>query len=181
MSLESVDFMGQSNGVDLDSFGGRWYYDACVLDANKRVYTEISKNLEEKNICAVTGHLGLGEAHTNVLHKKGREEATALIDLLHNLNEAGHFFLVNHDDITEILQQIRTKFNNLSLSDAIHLATAIYNKCEVLRTKDRDLWGIPHDKIKLFAKQYDINNFEIKQWIDIDFCSPHKKFSKLRN
>lgn len=136
----------------------KWYYDACVLDESKNTYYEIINKNPKFSITSITSHLGLGEAYGNC-RKKGEEQAEAFISLINKLGN--RLDIVGNDDIEKELIRILEVFPALSITDAIHLATAIRCKCEILRTIDPDLHRLPHKKVRKLAEEFGCPGFAI--------------------
>ena len=134
----------------------KWYYDACTLDTHQ-AYTEIL-NHDRSKIRSIIGHLSWGEALGNC-YIKGKDKYEALNELI------GRFIslvvIVGHDDTEDILRRIREEFPRLSITDALHFATAIKQGCQNLRTMDRDLYGLDKEQIKKIASEFGLENFYI--------------------
>ncbi len=141
-----------------DSDYKKWYYDACSLDSNKDVYVEIESNIKKHNTKAIISHLSLGEAFANC-HRKGKEQLYAFIDLISNLKDSDLIKVVGNDHTIKELKDIFEVFDGLHAADALHLATAIYNNCEILRTTDNDLLKLPKKKVLEIAKKYGCHSF----------------------
>ena len=137
----------------------RWYYDACSLEY-KSCYGEILSNNRHHKIRAIASHLSLGEAYANC-RIKGGEQANAFIELMTQLGNLLN--IVENDGIDRIFAKIREGFPALSITDAIHLATAIAYKCEVMKTEDPDLCGLPKKKVQKIAEELSCPKFSITQ------------------
>lgn len=136
----------------------RWYYDACALDEGKNTYAEIiNKNFPKT---ALISYLSLGEAYGNC-YKKSKTKAEALLELIEKLRN--YIEIVDNDGIEDIFEEIQDEFdtNRLSITDSIHLATAIFHKCDILRTADRDLYGLDPRKILKLSENFDLKRFKI--------------------
>ena len=137
----------------------RCYYDACTLDSSKKTFGEIL-NKKDGNNCIVS-HLAIGEAYANSFTKQ-KEVPETFIKLLGQLKP--FISIVNHDGIETVLDELLSqKEIRIEAADAVHVATAIKNRCEVLRTLDYGLYNIPNKKIKAFAERYGLPNFSISK------------------
>ena len=110
----------------------KWYYDACTLDKSKKTYSEIVNSQSYR--VSIVSHLSLGEAYANC-REKGKEEFESFSSLINILEK--YIKVVGNDASQGILDGIRQVFQELEITDSVHLATAIDNKCQVLRTNDR--------------------------------------------
>lgn len=135
----------------------RWYYDSCALEESVQIVGEIINKKNPKEV--IISHLTLGEALGNSL-KKGEEVQDSFIKLIKTIRS--YIKVVGNDNVEKILDDAY-HFFRLSLTDAIHVATAIKHKCTVLRTSDRDLYGIDKSKIARLGKKYGIENFSISK------------------
>ncbi len=145
----------------------RWYYDACALDKNKNVPQEII-NLAHQGKVAVTSHLAIGEAFSNVLQKSLEKEnpsiLTEFVELLKGLREGSYLFVKGHDSVKEeydLLRELSCIKSNqrIHLADMMHLATAIGFQCDQIRTSDPDLIGISGKELREFAKTRSCHDF----------------------
>lgn len=140
----------------------KWYYDACVL-TTKETYDEIYNGNKRHGTKPIISNLAIGEACGNRYRKAGMEALNSFFILLARLDSLGVLEIVDHRGIDKILQEI-TNESELDITDAIHLATAIYNGCCNFRTIDRDLYGIPRDKVSKIAEKFSgIRNFVISK------------------
>jgi predicted nucleic acid-binding protein len=139
----------------------RWYYDACTLD-KKNVYFEIINKKRPKE--AIISHLSLGEAYGNC-HIKGKqprsEALSAFSGFIEELRLGGHITIVGNDDIEDELDDIRDMFKDLSITDAIHLATAIKYKCGVFVTTDHDFLKLPKNELNKLAERFELDKLVI--------------------
>ena len=103
----------------------------------EKIYFEIIK--QEHSISQIVSHLSLGEAFVNCL-RKSEEQAKAFIDFINKLYP--YLRLVGNHDIEKQFESVRHKCPNLSITDTIHLSTALRYKCETLRTNDKYLYGV---------------------------------------
>jgi predicted nucleic acid-binding protein len=140
----------------------RWYYDANTLD--KVLYASIVREVTNRGNpkLAVLSHLALGEAYGNIFVKKGREEIDAFSEFLELLKNKHHIEVVGNDDIEDIFEKISNILPNCSITDTIHIATAIKNECSNILSDDQDINGIEHkkrEKIKQIALDNGVDNF----------------------
>lgn len=131
------------------------YYDACVLE-EELIYHEITSKSKIKPIIS---HLALGEAYGNCL-KNGEQQADDFLRFIGLLKKHGYLNIVGNDKIDKIFTHIRDSQDfRFSITDAIHLATAIRERCSVFTTKDKgDFEEIHKDKIKNLGRKYGILN-----------------------
>ena len=139
-----------------------YYYDACTLDS--KVSINDIQNLHSKHAYALTSHLAIGEAISNV-HYKAHDNplvaVSAFFDLIDSLKRQEKLEVCGNDEIETIFDDVRKTFPDLSFTDAIHLATAIKNKCQQLHTIDSDLHQLDHKKLKDLAQSHDCYTFGI--------------------
>jgi len=140
----------------------KWYYDACTLD--EAIYKDIVIEVTNKHNpkLAVLSYLALGEAYGNLFNKKGQDEMDAFTGFLQLLKNKKHIIVVGNDEIDEVLEKIRPFFDRASLTDSIHVATAIVNGCSNVLSGDRDINGIgkeKKEKIKKVAVRYGVSDF----------------------
>lgn len=122
------------------------------------MYAEIFDNNKRYKIISVTSHLSLGEAFGNCM-KKSEEATDAFLDLIKSIQP--NLEIIGNDEIDKIFSEIRMIFTRLSITDSIHLATAIRNKCENLRTVDKDLYELENKKVFNVAQKYGCKDFKI--------------------
>ncbi|NQU82374.1 MAG: PIN domain-containing protein [Parcubacteria group bacterium] len=135
----------------------RIYYDASALISQKRdIFDEIAGESIKKDI--LISYLALGEAYGSCCGD-GEEDEEYFRQLFSKIRK--FVKIVKNDVSTRLFDSVRSECGRIEICDALHLATAIYYKCEQLRTKDRDLSGIDKNKIKKLAKKYKIPNFAI--------------------
>lgn len=135
----------------------KWYYDACVLRSeNRNIIDEIRGKSKTKEI--LISYLTLGEAYGSCCNdgKKFEEYFKELFEKIRRF-----IIIVNNDISKKLFDEIRDENKRIRIADAVHLATAIKNKCEGLRTEDRDLYGLSKNKIQKLGKKYGISNFAI--------------------
>ena len=130
----------------------KWYYDACTLDPNLGTFGEIVN----KRATAYTSNLALGESFANSL-RKDPESLESFIDLIKKLRETGiEINIVGNDEIKELCSR-------LSLTDSVHLATALREGCCVFRTIDSDFDDVTTDIQKQLANKHGMSTFSIVQ------------------
>jgi len=147
---------GKANGSE--SARPRWYYDACTLDRSKSSYAEMFNNRHRPR--AVISHLSFGEAYANS-HLKGPEQADAFVKLMNSLSQ--YIEVVGNDGCDLIFSRVREIFPRLSLTDAIHIATAIGNHCVIIRTTDQDMHGLSRTGLNDLAKEFSLPGLSITQ------------------
>ncbi len=139
----------------------RWYYDACTLERSKSAYAEMFNS--HYPIQAIISHLSFGEAYANA-HLKGKEQVDAFVKLMHSLSP--YIEVVENDGCDDAFAKVREKFERLKITDAMHLAIAINNGCEIVRTTDRDLYGLPKPDLKSLGQIYGLSSLAITQMKD---------------
>lgn len=123
----------------------KWYYDASSL-LHENAYDEIINQTPPRK--SVVSHLALGETYARLHNEKKTGAAEAFAQLI---EKAGRFIEIqHHQGIDKIFKQVRSEFPALSLTDAIHLSTAIRNSCCILKSEDRDLCGLSPKRLKNF-------------------------------
>ena len=146
-----------------DSNIRKWYYDACALEGDK-IYNEMYTNTKIK-IYSIVSHLSFGEAYGNVLNK-GEKQISKFNNLVATVKEHCGLKVVGNDGIKSIYNEIQKINFRLSLTDSVHLATAIKYKCEIFKTRDGDLTNLSatfKNKISEFAKSKGCSNFNIQK------------------
>lgn len=141
----------------------KWYFDACALDFD---IDRSVKEMTNKTYRCYVSHLSLGEAYGNYLLKtfskpteEIKEKIAAYTIFMKRL--MGHIIIVGNDNVDTIFSDLRRIFR-LSITDAIHLATAVSNGCVIFRTADIRDFGNNRKKISEYvAKQYSLPNFAI--------------------
>ena len=137
----------------------KWYYDACTLDPNLGTFGEIVN----KRATAYTSNLALGESFANSL-RKDPESLESFIDLIKKLRETGiEINIVGNDEIEKLISQIKELCPRLSLTDSVHLATALREGCCVFRTIDSDFDDVTTDIQKQLANKHGMSTFSIVQ------------------
>jgi len=133
-----------------ESLKEKWYYDACVLD-DRDVYSDIINKRPPKD--SYISHLALGEAFGNCL-LKSEEAATAFFELISKLQ--GYINIVGNDNIDHIFKSINEDPSiRLSITDAIHLATAFKYECIVFVTADKgDFINMSHKTVQNIASKF---------------------------
>ena len=140
-----------------DSYGSRrWYYDSCTLD-RMEAYSDIL-NIQQHSVICMTSHLGLGEAH-GTCFEKGNEKLDAFLELQVKIKP--YLRVVGNDDIEKIFDELSVELPRLTFTDKVHLATAIKYKCEVFKTTDGDLTGLPKKKVLEIAQKHGCPDFAI--------------------
>jgi len=128
----------------------KWYYDACVLD--ELWFSDIMNEGTNRHCpkMIVLSHLALGEAFGNIYNKKKPEALLAFTDFINSLKKAAHVSVVGNDDdnYPSLFDQIRGDVSELSITDAIHVATAIKEECCNIISNDRDINGLSDFKLK---------------------------------
>jgi len=131
-----------------------YYYDACALEGERAFDEIINKRLPN----AILSHLSLGEAYGTCL-SKGEEKSKSFIDLIDKISS--YIKIVGNDNIDNVFEVVRNEVPRLSITDAIHFATAIKYKCKNLRTSDGDLKRINRKKVLLVSNKFNISTFSI--------------------
>ena len=109
------------------------YFDACALET-KYIYENFYSNYKHGQRFFVS-HLSLGEALGNC---KNPEQRQYFLDLFNNLIDNFELKVIETDNCDKIFYNLRNRFNRLSITDALHLATAISNKFNEFYTRDGD-------------------------------------------
>lgn len=148
---------------DCKKVNERFYYDACTLDYDKKTFDEIINKNKKFNIKSLVSHLSLGEAYGNC-KRKGLNVENSFTDLVAKLGN--YLTVVCNDGIEKEFKKVKEMFPTLSITDAIHVATAIKYECSVLRTTDRDLFGLPSKKVTQLGTHFSIPNFSISRMED---------------
>jgi len=138
----------------------KWYYDACVLE-KRLIYPEITSIKNPK--IPIISHLALGEAYGNCLLDKGEEKADNFLKFIKLLKQNNFLYIKGNDGIDKIFNEINSSLDfRLSITDAVHLATAIKHECCIFKTADaKDFKEINKNKIKELGKKYNTPNFAI--------------------
>ena len=160
----------------------KWYYDACTLDDRLNTYAEMI-NSEHKSY---TSHLAIGEACANCLLKAGKtrdyELLNLFIDLLKKLRNLGVLEVVGNDGVEVLLSKIKEILPAFSVTDSIHLATALREQCCIFRTIDNDFIGLSKTISKQLSYESGIANFNISMMSSKNKDELfHIKKSKRRN
>ncbi|MBI4149723.1 PIN domain-containing protein [Candidatus Woesearchaeota archaeon] len=137
----------------------RWYYDACTL-TNKEELVEILNAYQKRNVVPIISHLCIGEAFANS-HLKSQERLEAFMELMRNLRD--HINIVGNDGIDSQLEYVREIFPSLSITDKIHLATALRHKCEIINTKDGDFLGQSKRKLDQLANKCGFKQIRVRR------------------
>ncbi|TRZ80564.1 PIN domain-containing protein [bacterium] len=137
---------------------GRWYYDACVLRAGRKTIDEIRGKSRRKKI--LISYLTLGEAYGSCCNEdKAVEEAFR--ELFREIREL--ITIVNNDIPYKLFEGIREECKRIGVADTVHLATAIKNNCENLRTADRDIYGLTKETIQKLRNKFDVPKFTVTE------------------
>jgi len=138
----------------------RWYYDACALDGGKSAYAEMFNT--HNPIHPIISHLSFGEAYA-AAHLKGEEAIGGFTSLMLALRPFVH--VVQNDGRDGILQRVREQFPRLTITDAVHVATAIENRCVVIRTVDPDLLGLPPAELNALGAEFGLPHLSVTEMI----------------
>jgi len=136
----------------------RCYYDACALDYDKGTYSYIIN--ERYYVESMASYLSLGEAYGNC-YKKGEEKLKAFTKLMEESRDL--IKIISNDYIEEQLEMVRKKFKRLTITDAVHLATALKHRCKIFRTIDPDIYKLDPEKVKELAKECNVPKFSIEK------------------
>ncbi len=135
----------------------KWYYDACALDV-KEVFAEITKKHRANE--TLISFLALGEAYGNNFNKSDKL-AEGFFELIGKLRN--NIKIISNEKTNGILRELMEAFPMLDAADALHIATAIKNDCEMIRTADQDMYGIPKKKLLEFCKNQGKKNIFISE------------------
>lgn len=135
-----------------------WYYDSCTLDKSKSDYGEMFNRTPP--IKPVISFLSIGEAFGNS-YLKGEYQLDAFVDLMKALKP--FIKVVENDGSTNTLTRVREVFTALSITDALHIATAIENNCVCVRTTDRDLYGLSKEGLKELCEEFNLPSFTVRR------------------
>jgi len=153
----------------------RWYYDACTLDSSLETVAEIINKFHPKQ--AYTSHLALGEALSNCYLKSvandNMEILNAFINLLSKLTK--YIKIVGNDGIEKIIKGVEELCPVRSITDKIHLATAIREKCNVFRTTDHDFVSCSQSQQKALGNAFGMSHFAIVMTALDPAALSHKK------
>lgn len=131
-----------------------YYYDACTLEGEETFSEIINKRIPN----AVLSHLSLGEAY-GVSLSKGKKKSECFVELIDRISD--YIKIVGNDNINKEFEAVNDEVPRLSITDAIHIATAIKYKCKSIRTLDRDFKGIDRKKILRLGNKFNISTFSI--------------------
>ncbi|MFA6601435.1 MAG: PIN domain-containing protein [Candidatus Paceibacterota bacterium] len=139
----------------------KWYYDACTLDHRLATYGEIIN----KGHKSYTSHLAVGEACSSCLLKAGDtknyEILDFFVDLLKKLRNIEQLEIVSNDHVESILRKISEIVPVLSITDSLHLATALREQCCVFRTIDNDFNGLTKSVCEELAHENGMSRFAV--------------------
>lgn len=133
------------------------YYDACALEG-EGVIREIINHGNANQV--IISHLALGEAYGNCLIKN-EDIKNAFIKLVNDL--LSFVKIVGNDGAESYLSDTQEIIGRISITDAMHIATALHHRCEVIRTRDRDFCGLDNSKLKELGEKYSIPNFAVSE------------------
>jgi len=144
-----------------------WYFDACALEEKKRLGS-LATACSKGGAIVVVSHLSLGEAYGSCVKKDNNdisrggegERLRTFNSLIQELCNAEYLCVVSNEDIDEILEKTRDYFK-LSITDAMHLATALKHHCQIVKTTDRDLSGLNASKLKQLGSLFNNPHFQI--------------------
>ncbi len=153
----------------------KWYYDACTLDHKLTTYGEI---INDEHI-SITSNLAIGEGCANCLLKwnniKGYDVLDSFIDLLKKLRDQDLLKIVGNNDIESILARNKESVPRLSVTDSIHLATALREKCCIFRTIDNDFDELTKNIEKRIANENGMPKFAVSKMSSVDTALLFKK------
>ena len=131
-----------------------WYLDANALTSGSAM--AICVNAKQHNALGLVTHLALGEALGNVIDKHGMDKADLLFDLVQRLRADGKIHFHSFDSFASILDEVRKDFDRLSLTDAVHLSSAIGFKCAKFMTSDTHFskQNVPRDALKSLCERF---------------------------
>lgn len=141
-----------------DSNKEHWYYDACMLDKGKSQYAELFNS--PYPVQAIISHLTLGEAFANS-YLKGSNQLDAFVELIKSLGK--YITIVQYDGSTKTLNTVQESFPALSITDAMHMATALDNRCVCIKTIDPDFCGLSRPKLNELGNKYGLEHFSISK------------------
>jgi len=133
------------------------YFDACALES-RILYNDFYTNNKYNNSFFVS-HLSVGEAFCNC---KDSEQRNAFISLFNNLEKDYKLQTIENDNCDKIFYNIKNYFDRFSLTDSLHLATAIHYKYDVFYTTDRD-YDINTSKLNRFIKSNNYHQIKINK------------------
>lgn len=131
-----------------------YYYDACALEGEKAFAEIINKRIPS----AILSHLSLGEAYGSCL-SKSKEKSDSFLNLINRIKS--YIKIVGNDNINGEFDSVINEIPRLSITDAIHVATAIKYGCKNIRTLDSDLFKADKKKISKLGTKYNIPIFSI--------------------
>ncbi|MCK5476558.1 MAG: PIN domain-containing protein [Candidatus Aenigmarchaeota archaeon] len=137
----------------------KWYYDACALDKKVDIYNKIY-SCKKRNTISLTSALSIGEAYKNCYYK-GNDQVNDFVSLINKMSSKYGLEIVSNKDIDKQFTKIREKFDHLSITDAIHFATAIRHECEILVSIDNDFTGLNKKDVEGVAKELGLKKFSI--------------------
>lgn len=138
----------------------KWYYDACTLDQKNCYYDIVNKKPPKK---AVISHLALGEAYGNCHVKKKNPigAISALAGLIEKLRLGNYIKIVGNDNVDKELKFIKESSLRLSITDSVHLATAVKERCCVVVSTDSDFLRAPKKKLFKLKENFSLSKLVI--------------------
>lgn len=136
----------------------KWYYDACALRHGRGIVDEIRGKSIKKDI--LISYLTLGEAYGSCCNES-EEFEEFFKDLFENIKK--YITIVSNHVPDRLFNEIREECKTMKVADAMHIATAIENGCEILRTADRDIHGLTNATRKRLREISGIPNFKISK------------------
>ena len=126
-----------------------YFLKGAKLEKSRKYINEL---LENKNL-GIISTMCILEVKYHIIRRLGHEKAEEAVFFIKNCKNLKICDL--DDKIAEIAADIKIKYYNkdespLSFADAIHVATAIQNKCRKLVTADSDFKGIKEIKAELY-------------------------------
>lgn len=135
----------------------RWYYDACALETSI-IYDEIINNTRSYRKLTAS-FLSLGEAYGNCFRDgKGENAPANFVELINELRKLDKLDIVSNADIEDEFEFVRNLCEiRLEVADAVHLATAIKNRCNIFRTFDDD-FNFTSQQIAKIKEKYHLHH-----------------------
>ncbi len=134
------------------------YYDACAMRHSRKIIDEIRG--KSMNGEVVISYLTLGEAYGSCRNES--EEFEELFEeIFDGIKE--HITIVSNYVSESLFNNVRKECRAIDIVDAMHVATALTNKCEIFRTADRDIHGLTNSTRKKLRIMAGISNFKISK------------------
>lgn len=135
----------------------RWYYDACALETGI-IYDEIINNTRSSRKLTAS-FLSLGEAYGNCFREDKDESAPSkFVQLIEKLRNVGKLDIISNAQINKAFNFVKEVCDKLEVADAMHLATALQNKCNILRSFDRHFIKLTKEQKDRLAERFELNN-----------------------